>query len=174
MRLGYNLKSYIGQAVYYLVGGKWRFDIIKSIKILLERKNMKKIVIFLVLIITFLCLIFFSTKRVSYVFSVCAYCGAGSNLEGRIIGKTIKTQPPWFPSANPPEHQHFFVPLAGHNSGLYWDAQSDAIDILSQLRKLKDKNQLSDDVIKEWFSINVRNHDELAKFAQEHNLEVKE
>jgi hypothetical protein len=106
---------------------------------------------------------------------MCAYCGAGRTAEGRIIGTTIKEQPPWFPSESPPVHKHFFISTAGHSSsGLYWDAVSDAIDILFQLRKLRETNQLSDDVIKEWFSINVENQEELAKFAHKHNLEIKE
>ncbi len=133
---------------------------------------MKKKVLLAFLILVFLLLIIFSNIRTSYQMSMCAYCGAGRNIEGKIIGKTIKEQPPIFPSQNPPDHNHLFILCAIHNSGAYFDCNTDDLDIMFQLKELNDKNQLSGDVIKEWFSIDIRNPEVLENFVQKHNLEI--
>ena len=134
---------------------------------------MKKIVLFvIILILDFLLFVTFFNKRVSYEMYSCAYCGAGRTVEGRLIGKSVRQSPPWFPSENPPEHEHLYILLASHSSGAYFDFSSDEFSILGQLRKLKEKNQLPDEVIKEWFSIDIGNPEVLSNFAQKHNLEI--
>lgn len=133
---------------------------------------MKIVNLFIILIFVVLLLIIYFKIRLSYEMYSCAYCGAGKIVEGRIIGKTIRESPPWFPSENPPEHKHFYVLCASHSSGAYFDFSSDAMDILGQLRELKEKNQLPDEVTKEWFSIDIGNPEALANFAKNHNLKI--
>jgi hypothetical protein len=141
---------------------------------LLGRIVMKKKVLFAILILAFLLFLIFFNKRVAYEMSMCAYCGAGRVVEHRIIGTTLKEEPPWFPSENAPEHKHLYFMCASHRSGWYFDYSSDALDIMFQLKKLNDKNQLSDDMIKEWFSIDIGTPEVLKNFTQKHNLEIKE
>jgi len=68
---------------------------------------------------------------------------------------------------------HLFIPLAGLSGQMFWDARSDATDVLHQLQELHSQGQLSEDIIQEWFSINVGNPEALKAFADKHNLKLK-
>jgi hypothetical protein len=82
---------------------------------------------------------------------------------------------PRFPSENPPGHVHLFFPLSGYSSErkIHWDGTSSACTVLWQLIKLNSQGQLSENVVKEWFSINVGNPEVLAAFSKKHNLDMK-
>ena len=107
----------------------------------------------------------------SYTISTCAYCGAVLHVEG---GKSTYI-PSRFPSENPPEHMHLYFPSAGYSSinNLFWDGASEACNVLRQLIDLQKEGRLSEDVIKEWFSINIGNPEVLTAFAEKHNLKMK-
>ena len=137
-------------------------------------KSKKIIIMFIVLICAALLFFTFFNKRISYKMSLCAYCGAGRTIEGRIIGTTIKRNPPVFPSENPPEHEHLFIPCASHSSGAYFDFITDDLDMMWQLKKLNDKNPLSDKMIEEWFSIDIKNQKMLDNFINKYELEIKD
>ena len=111
--------------------------------------------------------------RNAYENSECAYCGASKHVEGGVT----TSYPPSFPSENPPEHTHLFIPVSGYGGGshgIFWDGTSDSLEVLWQLKKLNKNGQLSEDVIKEWFSINVGNPEVLKTFAEKHNLKIRE